>query len=263
MKPLLTLMLLVLGLNLLGQDKIIKKNGDVLNCVVTALGSDQINYHYTDRPGITFGIDKALVDRIEFASGEVIKIEENTFNSIEYYANQNQRALKLGFLSPMYGNMEFTYEQVVKPGRSWEAALGIIGIGLDPNERNPSGAYGKVAYKLTRTPDYYMHRMHYSHILKGAYLAPEIAFRFVEYNRIKYNWFSENTYDRVNDFSLAIHLKFGKQWVFNNMFIIDSYIGIGYGTTNQDYDMANYGFAVMGSNFPVSFTSGIRIGFAF
>ncbi len=37
MKPFLTLMLLVLGQNLLGQDKIIKKNGDVLSCVVTEL----------------------------------------------------------------------------------------------------------------------------------------------------------------------------------------------------------------------------------
>lgn len=263
MKPFLTLLLLVLGLNLLGQDKIIKKNGDVLSCVVTELGADQIKYHYTDKPSITFGIDKALVERIEFATGEVIKIEDNTFNSMEYYANQNQRALKLGFLSPMYGNTEFTFEQVIKPGRSWEAALGIIGIGFDPYERDPSGIYGKYAYKFTRTPDYYMHRMHYSHILKGAYIAPEIAFRYVEYNSIEYNWFSENSRKRVNDFSLAVHLKFGKQWVYDNRFIIDAFVGIGYGSTSQDYDMVNYGFAVLGSKLPVSTTSGIRIGLAF
>ncbi len=90
----------------------------------------------------------------------------------------------------MYGNAEFTYGQVIKPGRSWETALAILGIGFDPYERDPSGIYGKFAYKVTRTPDYYMHRMHYFHILKVAYVAPEIAFRLFEYNSFEYNWFS-------------------------------------------------------------------------
>jgi len=61
------------------------------------------------------------------------------------------------------------YEQNIKPGKSWETALGIIGLGADPQDVNPRGVYGKFAYKFMRNPDFYSTKMHYSHILKGAY----------------------------------------------------------------------------------------------
>ena len=84
-------------------------------------------------------------------------------------ANQSKNAIKINFLSPLFGTTELIYERSIKPGRSWETALGIVGLGNDIQEIDPRGVYGKFAYKFMRSPDAYLQNMHYSHILKGAY----------------------------------------------------------------------------------------------
>ncbi|MDX9768816.1 MAG: hypothetical protein RBT19_00520 [Tenuifilaceae bacterium] len=264
----LFLALISLGLTVYSQDKVIKKNGEIIECVVTEIGADEIKYHYDDRPKLTFGIDKALVDRIEFATGEVTVIDKDTFLQLEYYANQKQRAIKTGFLTLLNTNLEFTYEQSIKPGRSWETSLGIIGIGFDPGKHNPSGVFGKVAFKMMRTPDYYMHRMHYAHILKGGYIAPEFAFRYAEYDYEDWNSYDDNynyITTRESDLSFVFTLKIGKQWVFDNFFLVDLYAGLGYGYSrnSKEYSLINYGFLASGNEFPVAFTSGLKIGILF
>lgn len=264
MKRIPLIILLFWSLTTIAQDKIVKKSGDTLNCEVTEVGANEVKYFYKDKPGIVFGIDKALLEKIEFASGEVIKIEGNTFNNAEYYTNQNRRALKFNFLSPLAGSTEIAYEQNYKPGQSWEVALGIVGLGVDQMDINPKGAYGKFAYKFIRTPDFYMQRMHYSHILKGAYIAPELALRYVKYDRWNYDyWYSDGTRTSTDEFAFAFTLKFGKQWVFNDAFVVDSYFGLGYGLGNDNYDALNYGFIVGGEDFPMAVTAGLRIGWAF
>jgi hypothetical protein len=59
-------------------------------------------------------------------------------------------------------------------------------LGFDTYDNNPSGAYARIAYKFIKTPDYYMNNMHYSHIIKGAYFAPEFAIRYMEYDSYNY-----------------------------------------------------------------------------
>lgn len=246
-------------------DRIIRKDGEAIECVVTEIGADEIKYNYPDRPALSFGIDKALVDRVEFATGEVIDVEKSTFDNMAYYANQNKRALKTGFLKPLNTNLEFTYEQLIRPGRAWESTIGVIGIGFDPDDRNPVGFYGKYAYKLIRTPDYYMHRMHYAHILKGTYIAPEISTRFVKYDKRNYYWPPQDEVERVEEFSVAFTLKIGKQWVFDNFLVIDIFAGLGYGfnNNNDNYDWVNYGYTIGTEDFPLAFTSGFRVGIVF
>ncbi|QIA06756.1 hypothetical protein [Draconibacterium halophilum] len=268
---LLLAFLFILTLAATAQDKIIKNNAEILNCKVTEIGANEVKYYYAESPKLIFGIDKALVDRIEFGTGEVIEIEENSFRNPEYYVNQSKNALKINFLSPLFGTTEFVYEKSLKPGRSWETALGIVGLGNDIDDIDPRGIYGKFAYKFMRTPDYYMNKMHYSHILKGGYIAPEIAFRYMSFDGYSYNYYYDSSgyyhgsssSGRESQVTLAIMLKFGKQWVFDDAFLVDLYWGVGYGVGAHDYDGLPYGFIVAPDDFPIALTSGLRIGWVF
>lgn len=262
----MTFLLVILTASVFAQDKIIKKNNDVIHCKVTEIASDEVKYHYPDNPKLVFGIDKALVDKIEFGTGEVVEVISNTFRNPEYYANQNTNAIKFNFLSPLLGVSEFTYEKNIRPGRSWETSLGLIGLGLDQYDHNPRGVYGKFAYKFMRNPDFYMHKMHYAHILKGSYIAPEIAIRIMSFDteRDYYNGANYRvTNERKDNFAMALMLKFGKQWVFDDAFLVDMYWGVGYGLGGDDYEILNYGFIVGDEEVPIAFTGGIRIGWTY
>jgi hypothetical protein len=272
MKTLTTLLAIFLCFSAFAQDKIIKTTGDTISCKVTELASAEVKYYYADNPKLIFGIDNALVDRVEFATGEVIKIDNNTFQNAEYYAGQSKNALKLNFLSPLFGTTEFIYERSIKPGKSWETALGIIGLGNDIQDINPRGVYGKFAYKFMRSPDFYSHKMHYSHILKGAYFAPEIALRYMSYDdNYYYSYYDYNTgnysstgdEERKSQTTIAFMLKLGKQWVFDDSFLLDIYAGVGYGIGADDDEALPYGFIVATNDFPIALTSGIRIGWVF
>ena len=265
MKKLLTLVLLFITISTFAQDKIIKKNGDTINCKVTEIAVDEVKYFYPDNPKLIFGIDKAKLEKIEFGTGEVIAIKSDTFKDEEYYAGQHKHALKVAFLSPLFGHTEISYEQYIKPGRSWEVGLGIVGLGIDTYDINAKGVYTKFAYKMIRKPDYYAQRMHYSHILKGAYIAPELAFRYVAYDNYGgYDYYGQYNGDtRTEEFAFALTLKFGKQWVIEDGFIIDFYLGVGYGSSNDDQSMGPVPFGfVAGVDVPIAFTSGLRIGWA-
>ena len=243
-----------------------KKSGAVIECKVTEIAADEVKYYYTENPKLIFGIDKVLVEKIEFSTGEVIVMESNSFKNSEYYIDQHKHALKLNFTAPLMGSTELVYEHILKPGKSWETALGIVGLGFDPQEINPRGVYGKFAFKLIKTPDFYMQRFHYSHILKGAYFAPEIALRYVSYDSYNYysyyNTYTEST-ERKEKFGMAILLKFGKQWVFDDSFLIDLFAGVGYGIGSDDYETLPYGFIAGNGEVPIAGTAGIRIGWVF
>lgn len=265
MKSLTTLFLLLFAVAGFAQDKIIKRNQEVINCKVTEIGADEVKYFYEDSPKLIFGIDKALVERIEFSTGEIINVDKNTLKDPAYYADQAKNAIKINFLSPLFGTTELVYERSIKPGKSWEFALGLVGLGSDIQDHDPAGVYGKFAWKFMRDPDFYSYKMHYSHILKGAYFAPEIALRYMKYDGYSYDYYYQgnSTDRRESQATVAFMLKLGKQWVFDNSFLIDTYIGVGYGLGADDYEGLPYGFIVAPDDFPIAFTSGIRIGWVF
>lgn len=250
------------------QDYIIKHNSDTIKCIVTEMAADEIKYYYESKPKLIFGLDKALIDRVKFSTGEVIKVESDSFKNPEYYAQQAKHALKVTILSPLLGYTEFGYEHSIKPGKSWEVALGIVGLGIDSYDQNASGVYSKFTYKLMRTPDYYTNRMHYAHILKGAYFAPEIALRYTAYDSYANYGYYEGVYyidetERKTEFSGAFMLKLGKQWIFGDTFLLDIYFGLGYGFGGNDNEAVTYGFIVGPSEAPIAATSGFRIGWVF
>lgn len=263
MKILLIFFLSFLSISAFAQDQIIKKTGAIIECKVSEIAADEIKYYYVENPKLIFGIDKGLVEKVEFSTGEVILIEGNSFKNPEYYVGQHKHALKINFLSPLMGSTEFVFEQNIKPGKSWEAAAGIIGLGFDNQDINAAGVYGKFAFKFIRDPDFYMQRMQYSHILKGAYFATEIALRYVAFDTFNYNYSNYETKERKEAFGVAVLLKLGKQWIFDNSFLLDIYGGAGYGVGGDENETLNFGFLAGDGNVPIAGTAGIRIGWVF
>lgn len=252
------------------QDKIVKKGGGTLNCKVQEIGVS-ITYSYPKSEKILFSIEKDSVESIIFSTGEVLhfnKQEENMNRKV--YDMQKKRAIKVGLFSPLTGATEFTYEQSTSVGRSWETSLGVIGLGAS-NFRYEYvlGAYVKVAYKFIRSPEFYVNKMSYAHILKGLYLAPEFSLRYFNYTNETYDYETKtNSKENKDSYGFAFLLKVGKQWVFNDVFLIDAFIGGGYGLGDINKDRstfipAAYGFTAGSVEFPLAFSASIRVGYLF
>ncbi|RIH63329.1 hypothetical protein D1164_20295 [Mariniphaga sediminis] len=258
----------MLATTLFGQtekpDSIFTKNGKVLTGKVKEIGTSEVKYIQPQmNTDVVYAIDKNEVDRIVFANGQVQKfdtewgtIEEN---SAELFQIQKKNALKIDFLSIAANTLTVTYERCLKPGRSVEFSGGIIGIGVALEEENASGVLFRGGYKFAKNPDFYLREMRYSHILKGAYV--KLEFDFASYAVTGQQAFFDEE-KRYNNTKWALLMVPGKQWVFDDSFLIDIYCGIGLGDNSlEDLDLTYpYGFATLGENFPLAFSFGVRMG---
>jgi hypothetical protein len=125
--------------------------------------------------------------------------------------------------------------------------------------------------------------MKYAHILKGGYIKPEIVFGGYGVDRSQYSYTynssysyytsSYSTYRRNVTFG-GFLVNFGKQWVMDDLFVFDMYVGVGYGfakyansSNNGNYydDPEFYQYAFLGGvkEFPLALTAGLKIGFVF
>lgn len=279
MKPVFLITLfaaMLLSSSLFAQDMILKKNNELIKCKIKEIGLDEIKYSLPEySQDVIFSIDKDDIDKIIFENGKEMEFQKNMTNP-ENYKENKKNILKIDFLSPLTGNTTFAYERSLRPGRSMEASLGIIGLGNDIDDENAGGAFLKVGYKFIKDPDFYLRGMRYAHILKGGYIKPEIAFGFFSRDVWRYNYDPYSSYydyqtSRSEVFSGTLQLIFGKQWVFDNAFAVDLYAGVGYGfsseNTGNDYYYNNsgyhYGYMIADNSFPISFSSGLKIGYLF
>lgn len=269
MKKLLFLSLIMLaGLSLSAQDLIVRKNPKAeISCKIVEIGEDLVYYSaFLGGEERRFSIDKNNIEYIKFANGEILRIGNSMFAKNHYQDNTNN-AIKLNFLSPLMGFSEFEYERSVKPGQSWAASLGIIGLGLNTLEIDAIGFSLAGGYRFYRSPDYYVRNMKYAHILKGSYIMPKIKFSLMNANIGYYDYseygFGEYTRQYRNIATLNLLITAGKQWVFANRFLIDLNIGFGYGFSNlnDDYDYELGLFYGVGNNF--TYSSSLKIGYLF
>jgi hypothetical protein len=253
--------LLIFSGSALSQDKIYKKTQEIIDCKITEVGSDYVKYLSPDYPqDVVFSIDTDKVLKIVFASGQE-KYFQKELNNPENYADNKKNALKVDFISPLTGNTTFAYERSLRPGRSIEGTFGIIGLGADVADQNPGGAFIKFGYKFIKSPDFYFNRMRYAHVLKGGYVRPEISFAYYSYDGG--SDFYGGPVERKTVFTGAIHIILGKQWVFDNSFLMDFFGGIGYGWSDSGDAEYSYGYVISDPSVPISATAGIRIGFLF
>ena len=244
-------------------DKLIQRDGKIIVCQVREIGDDEIKYVQEGfRSDLVFGIDKNKVESIIFSDGRELKLSDSMFGK-ENYAQQRKNALKFNFFSPLTGATAFSYERSLKPGSSIEVGLGIIGLGQELDNYKASGVYVNVGYKFIKDPDFYLKGMRYAHVLKGAYFKPELAFSIYKYDHKYWNGYNPDTEISVN--MGAFILNVGKQWVFANRFLVDWYVGAGYGLSlnGESGDARHFAFIGAADNMPLVINSGFRVGFLY
>ncbi len=281
MKTLFTLLLFIGTVAFASaQDKIYMTNGKIIECKVTEVGTEEIKYKVsTEADAAVFSVKKIDVIKIEFANGHVEKFKEE-LDDPDLYTDNKKTAWKFDFAAPLIGSSIFGYERSIRPGFSLEGNVGIIGMGYDPEDVKPRGALVKFGPKFMRTPDFRTGSLRYYHVLKGAYIQPQVIVGAFASNVTYYTWdpntwISESFTVRETTTYGSVMINFGKQSVFANSFLIDIYAGIGYGfkntTTNNKPDNVNienysyfnrtYGVIATDMDLPIAFTAGLKLGF--
>ena len=219
-------------------------------------------------------MDKDRILEVVFENGRIEKYV-SPLKDAEFYVDQKKRAVKMNFLSPLMGYTQLAYEQNLKPGRSYEVSLGIIGLGRNQElsywdgtvkKEDQSGVFGSFGYKFIRVPDFTTNNQKYGHILQGFYVKPEIMIGHFSNNG--YNYDTQTVLKRKTTFGAAL-INIGKQWVFSDAFVIDLYGGVGYALKNRsdnnsdyyDYNGRLYGAITGTDDADFAFSGGFRIGF--
>jgi hypothetical protein len=78
--------------------------------------------------GPIYILETDKIKKIVFANGTSQQFHDN-LKDPERYAGQLKQAIKLNFLSPLYGYTEIAFEKSTGVGRGYEFSLGIIGLG--------------------------------------------------------------------------------------------------------------------------------------
>jgi hypothetical protein len=246
------------------QDRIIKRSGQEIKCKITEVGVDEIKYILSESAGdVIFGIDKRDVERIIFENGKEMNFKLE-MESMDFYSTQRRNAIKTDFMMPLFGWTGLTFEHCIRPGRSVETSIGLIGLGRQFYDyQRDVGITIKAGYKFIQTPDFYLKGMRYAHILKGGYVRMEPAVSF-----ISRNWHDEynQTSGTDNIYRVAALVVLGRQWVYSDVFLLDFYGGVGFGLSNEwnnehSEGAPGYGFIAATSKFPIAGTFGFRLGF--
>ncbi|MEM9918925.1 MAG: hypothetical protein AAF990_12560 [Bacteroidota bacterium] len=168
-------------------------------------------------------------------------------------------AIKVRFMSPVFGHLGFSYEHITKPNQSYELDLGFIGISTSPEVNgNETGAYFGLGYKLMSSPDFGGDKAR-THALQGWYLKPQVMLStFTRRN-------SEFASEKGSVFSGALLVNGGKQWVFGGRIVLDIFAGLGFGFTTEGerfIGTQNYSYTLLEES-NLALTTGIKLGFAF
>ena len=268
------------------QDTIYKKSGKITVAKVTEVLPDMVKYLYANgKDTIIMGIDRDELKKIAFANGAVQWFVDAMINP-ENYSDQHKRDLKVDFLAPTLYHFTIDYEQSIKPGMSFESGITIVGVGNRPSGTNQtSGGIVGAGIKFIHTPDFSARGQHYTHILKGSYIRLQIygGYYSENYTSQYYNMnypYTSSTINAKDEYTLgAFHVQFGKQYVFDDIFLLDIFVGVGYAfvnyTTNypgySQYgatdsnggESYNYVFTRLDPSFPLSLSGGMRIGVLF
>lgn len=268
-----------------GQDKIYRQNGKIVQAKVIEIGSSEIKYkEFTNQDGPVYVLETDRIIKIVFENGTEQRFADN-FKDPERYADQRNKAVKLNFLSPLYGYTEFGYEKSTGFGKGYELSVGIIGAGkagildyynsqLGEVKRSPFGLFFTGGYKFGKLPDFLIFgKSKASHLMQGTYIKPIVYMGHYKENKIVYK--ANNSYEvgKQNVTFAALQLELGRQWVFSDKLLLDWYWGIGYGFDNKKdsyespytnyYDNTsafNYANARGGKSPGISATFGIKLG---
>jgi len=289
MKPLLVLLAaFFLDTSLCySQDKIYRNNGKIVVAKILEISSDEIKYRDFHNPdGPVYILETDRIQKVVFENGSTQKFGID-YKDPERYAGQLKKAIKLNFLSPLYGYTELGFEKSTGVGKGYELSLGIIGLGksetLEYNDYNgqfqtvksgQAGAFISGGYKFGKLPDFLIFgKTRMTHLMQGTYAKPILYLGYYKENMI----LDKNNVQEVGTQHVgfgALQIELGHQWVFSDKFLLDLYWGLGYGIDNKkdsyysdsyndpyaNETAFNYANARLGKSPGLSFTFGIKCG---
>lgn len=281
---LLLIILLLITSFSYSQDKIYRKNGKIVEAKVIEIGSDEIKYKEFDNPdGPVYVLETDRISKIVFENGKVEKFTID-IRDPEKYEGQRKKAIKFDFLGPLLGYSQISFERSTGVGKGYELSLGIIGAGKSARidyfdytlysvKRNQFGMFVSGGYKFSKLPDFILFgKSRFTHVMQGTYVKP-IAYAG-NYSENRLIWKASNTYEvgKQNVTFGALQVEVGRQWVFNDKFLLDIYEGIGYGFDNKkdsygynngymdNTSAYNYANARLGRSPGLSYTFAIKLG---
>jgi hypothetical protein len=228
--------------------------------------------------------DKTVVDvRIEKVEENVIvyyemkdevEVKKESYADPALYEGQGKRSLKIHLLAPLLGHTSISYEQNLKPGRSLEYTLGIIGLGNSFRQgsiinseglnedvyEDQAGAYLAVGYRKYSEPMLRSGGKRYKHLLQGWYFMPKVIVGYYKKNE-NVNRFSGNPKERTKNTFANLMVYGGKQIVFSESILLDWQIGAGVGFDSDSEESSNHYTVFMVNSLAIG--GGVRIGFVF
>jgi len=190
------------------------------------------------------------------ASASIAQDFGNDYTNID----QKKSAIKMELFSPLTGNLTFGYEKYLKNWIALEGKLGIIGVGVDEENRDANGVFIKVGPKFRLKPDFITPDLRGSHFLRGSYIRPELAVSVYQQNkRDEMDNFIES--ERETNTSVAFLINFGKQYVLGDIMTLDWSFGVGYGFSSDRDGEYHFSHVNGGSDFPLAISAGFTIGF--
>ena len=268
------------------EDIIVKKDGSSIKVKVVEMGTADVKYKIYNNPdGPTLSVKKSEVQTVKIEGQVVYEYKEDPRSTSNNAILDKNCSIKFNFFSPLYRHVAFSFEWMQKPGFNWETGLGIVGPGVKPVNQNPvrtpKGIFLRFGPKflLGNSSDVEVEGERYAHPLKGRYFKPEIIFSTLSVMTAEdtgsYGWYGVGTNYYTKKYqSFALHLIYGRQFIFGNTITVGYYFGVGYGFeskstigkqynswTGNDWDPRRYSYIYMGESFPLTFTAGFTVGY--
>jgi hypothetical protein len=131
----------------------------------------------------------------------------------------------------------------MKPGRSVEYQLNVIGLGKDQRVYSDYTAYNSYTYdakgvglgigmKFLRLPDYVNGQVRLRHILQGSYLKPAITLSYYSRNFEGRDTLGNLTMEKKPVIAVNPHMTFGRQFILDNTVSIEIYASVGFSIDN-------------------------------
>lgn len=258
------------------QDKIYRKNGQVLKVKILEISSSEIKYRiYGDDNGPIYVLEKDRINKIVYENG---RVETPTIDikDPEQYEDQLKKAIKINFLSPLLGYTQFGFEKSTGVGKSYELTMAIIGAGKNQTldfytypqaqKRDQFGIAFGAGYKFNKLPDFLFGRTRFTHLMQGAYAKPTLYLGNYSENVVVDKGTGQQVVERQNITFGAVQLELGKQWVFGEKFLLDLYWGFGIGADSKKeeyyYDSEAYNYVIqrLGTSPGFSLNGGVKLG---
>ncbi|MDP1726594.1 MAG: hypothetical protein Q8M15_07400 [Bacteroidota bacterium] len=226
-----------------GQDRMILRfRTDTLMIKVLEVGVSEVKYKlWPVSESMPVMVEsKEKVRRIIFENGTILKFAADEFTDATNYTEQRKMLVKIDMIAPTRKVFVLSVEKSLKPGISVEAGIGVIAQnnyeGEIFNFEKANGYFFRLGYKFINQPDFHMKGMRYTHILKGGYVKPELMLLSQtcsnSYSNSNYNYTAK---EEFKTFGYAGFINFGKQWIMDDIFAVDLYVGLGLGAKKVTY----------------------------